>query len=85
MPCCGKSQVKKPADAAVRGKTPPEAARHKGMVYFDVLFEYSGARGITVVGPVSGRRYHFAAAGARVRIDPRDRRSLTAVPHLRQI
>jgi hypothetical protein len=39
----------------------------------------------TVVGPVTGRRYRFERVGARVEIDPRDRRGLSAAPELRQV
>jgi hypothetical protein len=38
-----------------------------------------------VVGGATGRRYHFAGAGAVVAVDPRDRRSVAQVPALRQI
>jgi hypothetical protein len=35
-----------------------------------------------VRGPVTGRTYHFASAGAVLAVDPRDAPSLTAVPQL---
>jgi hypothetical protein len=50
-----------------------------------VIFEYGGQTPVVVVGPVSGNRYRFAGAGARVEVDPRDRRSLAVTPRLRQI
>jgi hypothetical protein len=50
-----------------------------------VVFEYSGQPPVVVVGPVSGNRYRFTGAGARVEVDPRDRRSLAVTPRLRQI
>jgi hypothetical protein len=50
-----------------------------------VVFEYSGQPPIVVVGPVSGNRYHFNGSGARVQVDPRDRRSLAVTPRLRQV
>jgi len=49
-----------------------------------VFFEYMGKTGMTVTGPVTGRRYRFEGSGARVEVDLRDRRSLAAVPQLRQ-
>jgi hypothetical protein len=50
-----------------------------------VFFEYVGRTGLTVVGPVTGRRYRFERPGARLEVDLKDRRSIAAVPHLRQI
>jgi hypothetical protein len=48
-------------------------------------FEYVGRTAITVVGAATGRRYQFAAPGAVVVVDPRDRRSVAQVPGLRQV
>jgi hypothetical protein len=50
-----------------------------------VAFEYSGQPPMIVVGPVSGNRYRFDRSGARVQVDPRDRRSLAVTPGLRQV
>jgi hypothetical protein len=50
-----------------------------------VFFQYVGRTGLTVVGPVTGRRYRFDRPGARLEVDLKDRSSLAAVPHLRQI
>ena len=47
-----------------------------------VVFRYNGRTALTVVGPISGKRYRFEGPGARVEVDPRDRRSLIAVPNL---
>jgi hypothetical protein len=54
---------------------PPQAIR----------YEYRGATGMTVVGPVSGRRYRFEGYGSRLPIDPRDAPSLRTVPHLQRV
>lgn len=45
-------------------------------------FRYTGYTSLTVRGPVTGRTYHFASAGAVLAVDPRDAPSLTAVPQL---
>ena len=50
-----------------------------------VRFEYVGTTGLTVVGPLTGRRYRFDHHGSRVSIDPRDAPSMAAVPHLRRV
>ena len=48
-------------------------------------FEYMGTTGMTVVGPVTGRRYRFQGHGSRIPIDPRDAAAMVAVPHLRRV
>jgi hypothetical protein len=50
-----------------------------------VFFEYVGPTALTVIGPVTGKSYRFARHGARVEVDLKDRRSVAAVPTLRQI
>lgn len=47
-----------------------------------VAFRYTGYTSLTVRGPVTGRTYHFASAGAVLAVDPRDAPSLAAVPQL---
>jgi hypothetical protein len=50
-----------------------------------VFFEYVGPTALTVIGPVTGKSYRFARRGARLEVDLKDRRSIAAVPSLRQI
>jgi hypothetical protein len=50
-----------------------------------VVFEYTGSTAMTVVGGVSRQRYRFDRPDARVVVDARDRPSVAAVPHLRQV
>jgi hypothetical protein len=49
------------------------------------LYEYVGATGMTVTGPLSGAQYRFAHPGAKVQIDPRDASSMAGLPNLRRI
>jgi len=49
------------------------------------MFEYVGRTGLTVASPVTGNRYRFDGAGARLVVDPRDSRWLLSVPNLRMI
>jgi hypothetical protein len=89
MACCGSQRrqldLTRPAPSlrsAVPGN-PPNArplARQ-----FEIYFEYVGPTAITVIGGASGRRYRFDRPGDRLMVDPRDRPSLAAVPHLRQL
>jgi len=47
------------------------------------VFEYFGATGMTVIGPVTGRSYRFDRPGAKLAVDPRDAPGLGAVPNVR--
>jgi hypothetical protein len=49
------------------------------------VFEYRGGHVLTVIGRGTGYQYRFVGFGARVSVDARDRASLAAVPHLREI
>jgi len=80
MSCCGSARQRM---AFVAGAQ-PDAARPVER-RFTILFEYVGATALTAVGPASGRRYRFERPGARIAIDPRDRRALARVPGLREV
>ena len=80
MPCCG--QIR--AQASAIGKM-AEAGRAPRPVSRGALYEYTGATGMTVIGPVSGTKYRFAETSAKVQIDPRDVSSMTGLPNLRRL
>jgi hypothetical protein len=40
---------------------------------------------LTVIGQGTGLQYRFVGFGARVFVDARDRASLAAAPHLREV
>ncbi len=46
-------------------------------------FVYTGNSGLTVVSPITNKRYRFERAGARVEVDPRDRSWMNFVPNLK--
>jgi hypothetical protein len=48
-------------------------------------FRYVGETALTVTGGVTGARYYFGRPGAVVPVDARDRRSIAAVPVVRQV
>lgn len=80
MGCCGKlrqslGSVQRPAQTG--GPAPRRRLK--------VVFTYTGSTGMTVRGPVSGRRYRFEHPGVRLVVDPRDRPGLVRVPNLRQV
>lgn len=85
MSCCGKAR------AAARDAMPAQSpavvppARIPLPIGQTIQFEYVGTSSLTIVGPVTGQRYHFAAPGARLGIDVRDRRYLQNLPRLRQL
>jgi len=90
MACCGKrrkqmSQViptypdRRPLRGLSTARTEPPL---RGPI---VYFEYIGKTGLTVFGPVTGKRYRFNGNGAVVAVDLRDKPSLLAVPHLKKV
>jgi len=50
-----------------------------------ITFEYIGKTSAVVIGGATGKHYSFTFTGARIAVDPRDIKSLLAVPVLRQI
>ena len=47
-------------------------------------FEYTGATALTVVSPITRRKYRFPQPGARMIVDVRDRSWIAFVPHLKR-
>ena len=81
MSCCGNGRsmlplVPVPTPRRERGSATPLPA---------IRYEYVGATGMTVVGPITGQRYRFAGYGTRLDIDPRDAPSMVTVPHVRRV
>ena len=84
MPCCGKTRVT-PGRAPPPASVGTDAGPSAGPAIRETLFEYHGGRVLTVIGQATGLQYRFVGFGARVFVDARDRASLAAVPHLREI
>ena len=80
MSCCGKARTAAsgPPNVSPRPLAP-------GLTNRNVRFEYTGETSMTVIGPVTGQRYHFTARGAQVRVDLRDRSYLLGIAKLRQV
>lgn len=79
MSCCGQKRMQFPVSSSNQLRSNDHTvARQK------VMFQYTGRTSIAVIGPISGVRYSFTGPGAQVEVDIRDRRSLAAVPNLRQ-
>jgi hypothetical protein len=88
MPCCGRqSSIVAPPASPQRAAFPQgngHAAPPQARQTY-VFFEYAGQTGLTVTGPVSGRRYRFDGPGARVPVEPVDKPAMERVPHLRRV
>ena len=78
--CCGNQRQQLSMARAAAPTAAPPARRRR-----TVRFRYVGATSLTALGAVTGTRYRFAAPGDELPVDPSDRRSLAAVPHLREI
>jgi hypothetical protein len=80
MACCGKTIRDRPQSGVeiVTGSV----AEHEARSGASVFFKYLGRTAISVVGPVTGRRYQLAGHAATAAVDPRDAPSVAAVPHL---
>jgi hypothetical protein len=80
MACCGQGRAAASgSDALAKPADQPRPAQSL------VLYEYTGATGMTVRGPRSGATYRFEHTGAKVAIDPRDVASLAGVPNVRRV
>ncbi|MGI9508720.1 MAG: hypothetical protein ACR2QJ_05150 [Geminicoccaceae bacterium] len=64
---------------------PSAPSRSASITLPDAYFQYLGDRGLTVIGPISGKQYRFGYPGAVMAVDPRDRRSLIGIDHLKQM
>lgn len=100
MPCCGqKRRALREMQAAIAQATTVQAAASASAAeqvrpqpasppaphpISTVLFEYTGRTALTVVGPVSGQRYHFARPGDSRPVHRSDAVYLDAVPKLRR-
>ena len=86
--CCGKKRTEEAQTIQKHPALKPEdkkAAQPQPESDPLVHFQYLGAKGLTVIGPTSGKRYRFDSPGAIVVVDPRDRHALAAVSILRQV
>jgi hypothetical protein len=86
--CCGEKRQQLSASERVGYRMPPVGGQHSSSPprrQTALYFEYIGATGLTAIGGGSGARYRFHGHGAVIAVDPRDRRSLSAVPNLKQV
>ena len=86
MTCCGqkRAQLVQTSRASQRPEerslSQPQALRGD-----PVYYQYVGKTGLTVIGRETRKIYRFDNPGMVVAVDVRDKRSLEAVPTLRQV
>ena len=87
--CCGRNRAADRAAAVGHVAAGGGSASTPSPLVADattpIVFEHVGSGASTVHGAVSGTAYRFAAPGVRLRVDPRDRPGLLAVPTLRWV
>lgn len=85
MSCCGRKRGQfgtRPTDADLPKYGP---LLPRVLAPQPVIFEYQGNTELTALGPVTRRTYRFERPRARVAVDSRDARSISAVPNLRRV
>ena len=93
--CCGKNRLPKsfmqgqelPTKVVPLPAPKPTTASVKIIASHvrQAKFVYAGNTGLTVVSPITGRRYRFDRPGAQVDVDARDRSWISFVPKLRAV
>ncbi len=76
MSCCGglrRGTISRASDANSSGGANPT-----------IVVEYIGATALSVIGPATGRGYHFAQRGGRLDVSVRDAPGLLAIAALRR-
>ena len=96
MPCCGNKRAALRLEASRAAGDGTGASRQDTPATGDlrlhssrpnsepVLFQYIGKTALTVLGPITGRRYRFASHGVVIPVDQRDAPFVLGVPHLRR-
>lgn len=84
MSCCG-NQRRSIGGSGATGR-PASAGSRPGVATLRTTteLEYVGPTALSVVGPATGRRYHFPRPGARLAVALPDRWGLLQVPGLRE-
>ena len=81
--CCGNRRTQMRIEAEQAAALKNAQMRNAAAAQTVVPYVNTISTGMTVVGPVSGKQYHFARSGAQVQIDPRDRALLVKLRQLR--
>lgn len=84
--CCGSNRAAaRAAGTAAETTAAASIAPSPATATSVIVFEYVGNAATSIRGPVSGQVYRFGRAGDRVRVDPRDRPGVAAMPLMRWV
>ena len=78
--CCGRTGMEMASARAVSEAQPVFADGASAP-----KFEYVGKTAMTVVGPMTGKRYRFSRPGEQLEVDVRDRSWIAFVPNLKRV
>jgi hypothetical protein len=87
MSCCGSRRQQfwaTPQAASAAQARPSIPAGFAPVQRPGSSFIFEGLATVMTIGSVTGRRYHFPQAGARVAVDPRDAPGLRGKPVIRR-
>ena len=84
MSCCGQTRQRLWDIDSHRQMLGPSPAQKRTPLRSLVYFEYVGKTGLTVIGPITGKRYRCPKPGAKIAVDSNDAPFLTTIPRLRQ-
>ena len=86
MSCCGsrRQQFWTASPASAAQSVPVARAGLAPVQPPGRAFIFEGLATLMIIGSVTGRRYHFPRAGARVAVDPRDAPGLRGKPVIRR-
>ncbi len=87
MSCCGQNRQRLGVSDTSQQLLGPATVRNqpsRNQPLSLIYFEYVGKTGLTVIGPITGKRYRFPKPGAKTAVDGQDAPSLAMVPNLRQ-
>jgi len=84
MSCCGQNRQRLSDLDSRRQMLGSSPAQKRTSPRSLVYFEYVGKTGLTVIGPITGKRYRFPKPGAKIAVDSNDAPLLTTIPRLMQ-
>lgn len=80
MSCCGQKRTQV-SQTTQRAEASQPSAETISQPQIDprVYFQYVGKTALTIVGPISQKRYRFEHPGVVVEVDPKDKRAFAGV------
>ena len=87
MSCCGQRRLTPGVKGSKRdaaGFSPTAHWAQRPSPVSIVHFEYIGKTALTVIGPITGKKYRFPQPGSKIAVDVADALSVATIPVLRQ-